>query len=193
MTTEAQATAANCLADQLARHEHGDFDSVVMVEAEGPFMAWLDWERAGRIAAHALIEVDPPPGWTGPTPLFTVRADGPVSSPPADTTVADAAADTVTGTASASSPSGPVAPTPPASGPEGNLVGRMLGLARQVMPIDVMRQRFLTNQMRAHGLSDPTLGSLHQLDADQLLAIIDKLEAYGEATHRMGVTTGPRT
>lgn len=184
-------TLANLLADALAHHEATDgLESLVLTDAgvsdhvEGtPIVtrAWLDYDRAGRVAAEVLQELDPPAGWTGPTPLFVLRNLSVVSTPPTIESGAETAvARHGSSTADAANPARDV------SGPGSrNLVGRMIGLARQVMPVEAQRHRFLINQMRDCGLRAPTLGSMHELNDTQLQTIITKLEIYGQATHRL--------
>lgn len=183
-------TLANVLGDTLAHHEADPaLESLVLADpiyhaVAGETQvarAWLDYERAGRVAAEALLEISHADAQHAVGPLFVLRQT------PATAIVGSGAETATTRHGSAVADSGHLSP-PPDSGAR-NLIGRMMGLARQVMPVEPQRHRFLVNQMRNCGLDTPTLGSLHQLDEGQLLGIIEKLEIYGQATHRL-VTPG---
>lgn len=182
------ATLANVLADALAHHEHDStVESLVTphASAEDPHATggWLDFERAGRVCATALIEVRAPEGWTGPTPLFAARVSvpGPGASPYPTSHRADAGAD--------ESHTGSSAPD--LTGVQ--LVDSLLELAREVMPVDAMRHTWLADELRKIGRPITTevgrryheiVHELPQLTDVQLLTLIERLAVWRTARDR---------
>lgn len=163
---------ANVLGDAFAHHEHaqgeGPERSLVLCDDGAETGAWvgafLDWQRAGEVAAAVLER-------SGETadgrPLFAIPAR---LYPPPEQRGEPV---DVPGKASAGS-------LPPSS----NLVGRIMGLAKEIFGVQAERHNFLLREIhRARPRIKPsTLGDLQRLDERELLIVLERLE--GERRRR---------
>lgn len=152
---------ANVLADAFAHHEaargEGPERSLVLAGEGNETGAWvgayLDFERAGQVAA-SVLEL------AGETldgrPLFTIPVR--LSAPPERT---DATADGSETSAVAHS--------------DENLVGRIMGAAREVFTVHAVKHQWLLREIRRFH-PGATLAELQSLTDDQLRVILDKLD-----------------
>lgn len=156
---------ANVLADAFAHHEAATGDgperSLVLCDEghmPGSWVgAYLDWQRAGDVAA-AMLD----PAGTDPDgrPLFALPAG---LAPPSR----GAAAGTVHGPAAASS-----------IDPAANLIGLVWGTARDVFPVQAECHNFLCREIRRMrpAIAHATIGDLQRLEQRELGVMLDLLD-----------------
>lgn len=201
--TDAERTLANVLADAIAHHEASDLESLVSSSATarigpGPILdlddvelvsrSWIDFERAGAVAAAALVEIPAPPGWDGPTPLFTFARVDPTTGPPPADAVGDDVATSDDATADTGAPS-----EEPLPGEHRELLERVLVLAREVMPTDAMRHTWLADELGKMGRPIGVAGGrryqalmreLERCAPRDLLELVERLGKWRDARAR---------
>lgn len=170
---------ANVLADAFAHHEHaqgeGPERSLVLCDEGRELGEWvgafLDWQRAGEVAASVFE----PAGLTPDGRQLFVLPAG--LAPPSRG-------------AEAGSSEEPTSASPMSL--SSNLLGRVMGAAREVFPTDARRHQFLEREIRRvrPKIKPAVLGDLSRLTDAELRTVLERIEGERERQRLADLSPG---